>query len=185
MPNKKTSTISVKVKRNTKTADKKIVMDIKPMQQDVSAPDFEVHQLKQDDMPKFDNISQAEGKSGAVNFVVEKVDDSSEFDDAPYDDSYLEENVAPSYSKPQPVVEQEPKSIVKVKFSKFVNLVASRDFGDVIAANADEDVVISSNLLTELAGAQDRREEKKIPFVFIVGIAIGVVLAYIFFSSGK
>jgi len=75
--------------------------------------------------------------------------------------------------------EQEPKDIVRVKFSKFVQLVTSRDCSDVVNANTEEDVIISSNLLTELAGAHDEREEKKIPLVFLVGLAIGVVLTYI------
>lgn len=78
-----------------------------------------------------------------------------------------------------PVGDPEPKDYVKVKFGKFVQLVSSRDCADVVNVNPDEDVVISSNLLTELAGAHDEREEKKIPLVFLVGLAIGVVLTYI------
>jgi len=54
-----------------------------------------------------------------------------------------------------------PKDTVRVKFVKFVNLVASRDFREVIEQNANEEVIISSNLLTELAGSQDRVEERK------------------------
>lgn len=73
----------------------------------------------------------------------------------------------------------EPRDFVKVKFTKFVQLVTSRDCGDVVEANPNEEVVMSSNLLTELAGAHDEREEKKIPLVFLVGLAIGVVLTYI------
>ncbi len=73
----------------------------------------------------------------------------------------------------------EPRDFVKVKFTKFVQLVTSRDCTDVVNANPDEEVVMSSNLLTELAGAHDEREEKKIPLVFLVGLAIGVVLTYI------
>lgn len=68
---------------------------------------------------------------------------------------------------------------MKVRFAKFVQLVSTRDCSDVVNANPDEEVVISSNLLTELAGAHDEREEKKIPLVFLVGLAIGVVLTYI------
>jgi hypothetical protein len=73
----------------------------------------------------------------------------------------------------------EPRDFVKVKFTKFVQLVTSRDCSDVVEANPNEEVVMSSNLLTELAGAHDEREEKKIPLVFLVGLAIGVVLTYI------
>lgn len=81
--------------------------------------------------------------------------------------------------KTQVFEETAPRDLVKVKFAKFVQLVTSRDCADVIDANLDEDVVMSSNLLTELAGAHDEREEKKIPLVFLVGLAIGVVLTYI------
>ncbi len=75
-----------------------------------------------------------------------------------------------------------PKEIVKVNFGKFVQLVASHDFTQVIAEHPNEDLIISSNLLTELAGSQDKGGERKIPLVFLVGIAIGVVLTYILFS---
>ncbi len=81
--------------------------------------------------------------------------------------------------KEQNIADVEPRDFVKVKFAKFVQLVTSRDCSDVVDANIDEDVVMSSNLLTELAGAHDEREEKKIPLVFLVGLAIGVVLTYI------
>lgn len=79
----------------------------------------------------------------------------------------------------QSMEDAEPRDFVRVKFSKFVQLVSSRDCSEVVNANMDEDVVLSSNLLTELAGSHDGREEKKIPLVFLVGLAIGVVLTYI------
>lgn len=85
----------------------------------------------------------------------------------------------PGMDKEQDIGDVEPRDYVKVKFTKFIQLVTSRDCSDVVDANPDEDVVISSNLLTELAGAHDEREEKKIPLVFLVGLAIGVVLTYI------
>lgn len=74
-----------------------------------------------------------------------------------------------------------PKETIKVKFGKFVQLVANHDFAEVIDAHAEDEIIMSSNLLTDLAGANDKREERKIPLVFLVGIAIGVVLTYIFF----
>jgi hypothetical protein len=77
----------------------------------------------------------------------------------------------------------EPKDTIKVKFGKFVQLVANHDFAEVIDAHLDDEIIMSSNLLTELAGASDKKEERKIPLVFLIGIAIGVVLTYIFFSK--
>ncbi len=79
--------------------------------------------------------------------------------------------------------QQEPKELVKVKFAKFVQLVTARDCSEVIAAHEDTDIVMSSNLLTELAGAHDEHEERKIPLVFLVGLAIGVVLTYILITK--
>lgn len=76
-----------------------------------------------------------------------------------------------------------PRETIKVKFGKFVQLVQNHDFIDVIEAHAEDEIIMTSNLLTDLAGAHDKREEKKIPLVFVVGIVIGVVLTYIFFSQ--
>jgi len=76
-----------------------------------------------------------------------------------------------------------PKELIKVKFGVFVNLVANHDTEGVISANSGKDIIMDTNLLTELASSRDRREERKIPLVFLVGIAIGVVLTYIFFST--
>lgn len=89
------------------------------------------------------------------------------------------ENIEKSIPMREDSADVEPRDFVKVKFTKFVQLVTSRDCGDVVEANPNEEVVMSSNLLTELAGAHDEREEKKIPLVFLVGLAIGVVLTYI------
>jgi len=77
----------------------------------------------------------------------------------------------------------EPKELIKVKFAKFVQLVASRDFLSVLEKNQDEDIIISSNLLTDLAGSVDEKGEKKVPVVFLIGLAIGVVLTYILISK--
>ncbi len=76
-----------------------------------------------------------------------------------------------------------PTELVKVKFAKFVQLVTARDCSAVIQAHEDTDIVMSSNLLTELAGAHDEHEERKIPLVFLVGLAIGVVLTYILITK--
>jgi hypothetical protein len=76
----------------------------------------------------------------------------------------------------------EPKELIKVKFAKFVQLVASRDFWQVMEKNKDEDIIMSSNLLTDLAGAVEDKSEKKTPVIFLVGLAIGVVVTYLLIS---
>ena len=81
------------------------------------------------------------------------------------------------------VDESSAREFVKVRFGTFVNLIANRDLEEVFDANAEQQIIMNSNLLTELACTKDRREERKIPIVFLVGIGIGVVLTYIFFST--
>jgi hypothetical protein len=71
------------------------------------------------------------------------------------------------------------KELIKVKFDKFVTLVASRDFISVLEKNKNEDIIMSSNLLTDLAGAVEEKSEKKTPVIFLVGLAIGVILTYL------
>ncbi len=76
----------------------------------------------------------------------------------------------------------EPSEKVKVKFKKFVHLVATHDFEGVMDENADEDVIISTNLLTDLANAHEQQEEpkdKKTPLFFIVGIVLGIVITFL------
>lgn len=73
----------------------------------------------------------------------------------------------------------EPTELIKVKFEKFVQLVATKDFMEVLERNRDENLVMSSNLLTELASATEEKSEKKTPVIFIVGLAIGVIITYL------
>lgn len=154
---------------------------------------FVVNKLTTEDMLKVDPLNQQE----AVNFHIEKVDEEpmqlrpsyaakdssrpSKMSISSIEADNDDDAIAAATDKI--LQEVMPKDTVRVKFGKFVNLVASRDFKEVVAANVDEEITMSSNLLTELAGSQDRVEEKKIPLVFLVGIAIGVVLTYIFFSN--
>lgn len=71
-----------------------------------------------------------------------------------------------------------PHDKVKVKFDKFVNLIATHAYEEIIEKHLDEDVIISTNLLTDLANAHEEKEDKKMPLVFIVGILLGVILTY-------
>lgn len=70
-------------------------------------------------------------------------------------------------------------SWVKLQFAKFVQLVANHSFIDIVDKNADEEIIISSNLLTDLANAHDRVQERRMPVIFIAGLVIGIVLTYI------
>ncbi len=75
----------------------------------------------------------------------------------------------------------EPSSLVKVNFDRFVVLVASRSFMEVVERNKDEEVVISTNLLTDLANAKRSAPETKMPLIFIGALSLGILLGYIFF----
>lgn len=77
----------------------------------------------------------------------------------------------------------DPKDYIRVKFEKFVQLVASKDFLSVLEKNKNEDVVLSSNLLTDLASAVEEKTEKKSPVVFLVGLAIGVIITYLLINK--
>ena len=68
---------------------------------------------------------------------------------------------------------------VTVNFAKFVQLVANHSFIDIVDKNADEEVVVSGNLLTDLANAHDRTKEKRMPLMFVAGLVIGIILTYI------
>ncbi len=87
--------------------------------------------------------------------------------------------VAPSEGNVPSNVAADPKDLIRVKFEKFVQLVASKDFLSVLEKNKDEDIVLSSNLLTELASAVEEKSEKKSPVIFLVGLAIGVIITYL------
>ncbi len=67
--------------------------------------------------------------------------------------------------------------------NNFFDEVANHNFDEVVKNNENEEVILSSNLLTDLAGAHDERGEKKFPIVFLVGLAIGVVLTYILLNK--
>jgi hypothetical protein len=57
--------------------------------------------------------------------------------------------------------------------------VANHNYEDVINKNLDEDVIVSSNLLADLANAHEQEEERRIPAIFIVGVVLGIVVTYI------
>lgn len=79
------------------------------------------------------------------------------------------------------VEEREPGDQVKVKFDKFVQLVATHNFEEVLKTHADEDIVMNSNLLMDLASAHEDQVEdpKRQPMLIGIGVVIGVVAAYI------
>jgi len=71
---------------------------------------------------------------------------------------------------------------IKIKFEKFVNLVATHAYEDLFAKYKDEDVVVSADLLTDLANAHGDKEEKSISLIFVFGAIIGAILVWFLFK---
>lgn len=72
----------------------------------------------------------------------------------------------------------EPHDKVRVKFDKFVNLISTHAYEEIFDKHQDEDVIVSTNLLTDLANAQEEKSDKKLPFIFLIGILIGIGVAW-------
>ena len=72
-----------------------------------------------------------------------------------------------------------PYTKVKVKFDKFVNLIASHAYEEIFDKHVDDDIIISTDLLTDLANAHEEKSDRKMPMIFLVGIILGVGLTWL------
>jgi hypothetical protein len=113
-------------------------------------------------------VRDVEVPSEELGFEVNEV---RQDDDAPLDE-VIEEIAA-----------REPGEMVRVKFGKFVQLVATHNFEDVLKDHSDQDIVMNSNLLMDLASAhEDNDDSKKQPLLIGIGVAIGVAAAFLLFT---
>lgn len=72
---------------------------------------------------------------------------------------------------------------VLIKFPKFVHLIVMHNFESVMEKHADEDVVITTDLLVDLANAHDDIESAT-PWGYIVlGVMFGVIVAVFLMQS--
>lgn len=79
-----------------------------------------------------------------------------------------------------------PSDKVKVKFDKFVNLIATHAYQEIFDKHLDDDVIISTDLLTDLANAHEEKEDgKKIPTFFLIGIVLGVIVTWLILKSNS
>jgi hypothetical protein len=178
-----------KAQQQKSTSSKKskgTVRDIKPKSS--SKPDaFKIHHLEDEDVPTVEPLIEVESLED--EFKLSKIsEDEASKEDIPAEPEIsiqeIEEEVEESIEDIKKVTESVPKDTVKVRFDKFVQLVLSRDIEEILDINADQEIIMSSNLLTDLAGSEsDVKEEKRTPLVFIVGIAMGIIITYLFFSS--
>lgn len=106
-------------------------------------------------------------------FVIKHIEDD--------DDETTQERMLKTIEETARVVHTPPEASekVKVSFDNFVNLVANHNYEEVIENNKNEDVIVSSNLLADLANAHEQEEERRIPAIFIIGVVLGIVITYI------
>jgi hypothetical protein len=72
---------------------------------------------------------------------------------------------------------------IAVKFPKFIQLIATHEFEEIIDKHKSEDVIISSDLLVDLAGSStvnDEMPDNRFSFVFL-GLILGLVIGAILF----
>lgn len=75
-----------------------------------------------------------------------------------------------------------PSDYVRITFDRFVALVANHAFLDVVERNKDEEVILSTNLLTDLANARRFAPNPKPYLMVAAGIFAGIFLGYLFFQ---
>ena len=135
-----------------------------------------MHEIRIDDLPRSRrgantrDVERDIGRSGEeMGFEVRGIEDTSS-----QENSSAESSVA---------VPNEPGEMVRVKFEKFVQLVATHNFEEVLKHYPDEDIVMNSNLLMDLASAhEDTEDPKKQPLLIGFGVVIGVIIAYVLFK---
>ncbi|PIR54937.1 hypothetical protein COU74_04335 [Candidatus Peregrinibacteria bacterium CG10_big_fil_rev_8_21_14_0_10_36_19] len=78
----------------------------------------------------------------------------------------------------------EPSDKIKVKFDKFVNLIATHAYEDVVEKHKNQDIIMSTDLLTDLANAFEENHDKKTPVTFMIaGLVIGVIITWLILKS--
>ncbi len=120
-----------------------------------------------------DGVINLKSAHEEAEFRINHIDDDSELVGSAREMSIAEfEGVA-----------MKPHDKVKIKFDKFVNLVATHAYEEIFDKHRDEDVIISTDLLADLANAHEEKSDKKSPMIFIGGILLGLVLAWILLKS--
>jgi hypothetical protein len=72
---------------------------------------------------------------------------------------------------------------VKITFDRFVTLVANHSFSDVVENNRNEEVIISTNLLTDLANSRRFVPSTRVPLMILGGIVVGILVGYFIFNG--
>lgn len=77
---------------------------------------------------------------------------------------------------------EQASDYIQITFDRFVTLVANHSFLEVVEKNKDQKVIISANLLTDLANARRYSSHPKGSLVAAFGIVLGVLLGYFLFT---
>ena len=100
----------------------------------------------------------------------EALNDEVSFTRAPIDESRVSNAEKPNASK-----------YVSVTFGRFVTLVANHSFVEVVERNQDEEVILSTNLLTDLANSRRFSNAARGPLMVVGGVLLGIFFGYLFF----
>ena len=105
----------------------------------------------------------------------EKYEEKVEQDDEPFEYKPLDDYSSEPQEKSQKFGTGDK---IKIKFGKFLNLLANKDYEELFAKYQNEDVTIEADLLTEIATPQEEKKSNKVPLFFFVGIVLGVALTW-------
>lgn len=97
----------------------------------------------------------------------------------------VSENTAQGISADEFEIAGKAHDKVKVKFDKFVNLIASHAYEEIFHKHADEDIILSTDLLTDLANSHEEKpnDNRKVILMLFGGIVIGVAVAWLFLRA--
>ena len=145
-------------------------------------------------MPKINSSKKGDGVIDLRNSADKKEDreDGMEMpeEDAEFQVVYMEDDLTmaghPMKTSPireADIAELKTSENVKVKFDKFASLVEAHATEELIEQCRDEDVIVSTNLLTDLANSGKSDDKKKIPVIFLIGIVLGIAVTWILLKS--
>jgi hypothetical protein len=89
----------------------------------------------------------------------------------------------PEHDDPKENIKVLKEGQIAIKFPKFIQLIATHDFEQIMDDHKSEDVIISSDLLVDLAATAQTYEEpdgSRLSWVFL-GLVLGLVVGSIVF----
>jgi len=119
-------------------------------------------------------------------FVINHVEEEEE---APVIRRPGHEDIVPALHErpepPKPVVHEEPRTVekVKIRFEKFLTLIVKADNDIFFQQHADQEIMLDANFLTDLASAGEGKKDRKWFLILVVGVIIGVTVAYFLFKK--